>query len=105
MAFMIKKRVDLSGLGDGWQDCYINFKSPTYKQISELSQDIAKKTDEFPSAVALLIELFIDGKGFDGEKVSEITKDDISELPLDILTLCFTELAGQISPKVQPSED
>lgn len=105
MAFVIKKKISLADFGEGWEQCYISFNSPTYRDIKELlpSVDAGDEIKSLDSALDMVKRLFLSGKAFDGESVVDLKSDDLSELPVAIIIRCFSELAGKTDPKLNES--
>lgn len=97
MKFVLEKRIDLKQFGKGWEDCYITIKSPTYAQIKEILKGDEKESVD--RGIKLMENQFVSGKAFDGKAVVDFAPADIKELPIQIINHCFTELAGDISPK------
>lgn len=94
------KRVDLSDFGEDWKECYVEIVAPTYKdvkKITELGTDDQEKA--INGGISVLKELFIKGTVNTEKGKTDITKDDIEDLPLEILTKCFKEMSGQPDPK------
>lgn len=81
--FLIKKRLSLKFLGEGWDAAYINFTPVTMDEVFELADLEGKvdKNDSTPGIKAakavfacgrkMLREHFIDGKGYGGERDAE----------------------------------
>lgn len=103
MAFVLKKSIDLGSVAPEWQGCSLSFNSPTYAQIKKLQKDDPSEDEQIELSLQLIEELFIDGTAFDGSAVVPVTKANLQELPLSVLTLCFSELAGQLNPKSNES--
>lgn len=99
MSFSIQKAVDLSSFG--WDDCVIKFKSIAYSEAKELRSKFEgidpTKADEAVerSAFDFIKSKFISGQALDdnGKKV-DLTKDQIEDLPVEIVTRCINELIG-----------
>ena len=98
------KRVDLSNLGEGWQGCYIEFRSPSYGEIKSFLPKIqAEDRDEGISAgLDLFTKLFVSGKVLTDSGIAELVKEEIPNLPMEIINRCYTEMAGGISPLAPP---
>lgn len=105
--FLIEKRLDLSWLGDGWDGCYLSFNPLTFAEISKLSElniegaenDLQKSKQLTQAVIELLETRFIKGLGWDGSAKVEIEKDDIKELPMDVITQAIQLLSGQVEKK------
>lgn len=96
---VIKKRVNLSFLGDEHKDDYLVFKSIPVKEYKDLEDKRPK--DEGLGQVDFIIDVlkdkFIEGT-FNKESVNV---EDISDLDADTIITCFSRLVGQeLDPKV-----
>lgn len=96
--FVLEKKITMEVFGEQWKDCYLKFQSPTFGQIKSILKDDGQAVDQ---GIELLKSLYIDGNGWNGGEVVPINKEDITELPIQILNHCFSELAGEINPKFQ----
>lgn len=107
MAFVLKRRVDLSLLSPDWKDCYIDFKAPGVAEIKDLRDKAGTvKDDEVLDEVGLpwMQSLFVAGRGFDGNTVVDIKTGDLPGLPIDIITLCLNTISGdKTDPKSSES--
>lgn len=104
--FAIPKKIDLTFVGEGWDGCYIVMRSLTAKDFKKVqalapadTNDVNQNTQAMDAMIDLLSEKFIKGRGFDGENVVDITREDVSDLPVEILTACLEQLAGKLDPK------
>jgi len=116
MSFVIKRRLDLSDVGEGWDGCYVEYnpiRSRDNEQLLEIQKHraaILKNDMEAVKAarvktVDIIKENLLGGKGFDGEKQIDITKDNLEDLSDDILTELFQLITGQIdAKKKKPSQ-
>lgn len=104
--FAIKKKVELGFLGEEWKDAYIMLTPLAVREFERI-QKIAPKDDTDVDAnleamnqmLAIVAEHFVSGKGWDGEALVAIEKDDIKDLPMEILTVLISSLAGKADPK------
>jgi len=110
MPFVIKRRLDLSGTGDGWAEAYIEYNPIRSKDSDQLldiqkyrQKILANDIDAVRSArgktMQIIVDNFLGGMGYDGEKLAPITKENLDELPDDILTELFQLITGQIDAK------
>lgn len=112
MAFVVKKRIDLSFLGEGWDQAYITFTPFSFGENRELltmrknltnldavSNEQAEKLSD--DMLEMLRKKFIEGMGFTGEKLEPITIDNFDELPMELFAKVIAQLQGtnQIPPK------
>lgn len=99
MAFVLKERVNFASFSEDWKECYIEYISPDYAKVQEMQSIVAKsleKKDEnesFAVAVKFIEDLFISGKGFDGEKVVDLTKEDIKSLPVKLVLFATQQIS------------
>lgn len=105
MGFTVKKKLDLSYLGEGWVgSTYLNFNGMTFaetREFAKLNMDAEDPNSEKNLEVVmnLLKSHFVDGRGFDGTNVVDITADDLENLPTDVVTKSIELLAGSADPK------
>lgn len=95
--FILRKKIELSDLGDDWKDCYITLRDLTVEELQKMMPKVAAAEDGSEEQINAIKELigkcFIEGKGFDGQGVVEIKSEDIGNLPLEIYRKCFDFLA------------
>lgn len=106
MAFIVKKKIVLNFLGEGWEDAYISFTPFTFgdnaellklrKKISPTNGEVPDEEDLTKDMLSLLRTHLIDGKGFDGEGLVDITGDNLTDLPIEIFAHIIKELQGQV---------
>lgn len=107
--FVVKKRIDLSYLGEDWKDCYVEVSTFSWEDNDELlkiRQDAAR-TQKDPNAdmtkendrlTKMVRDHTISGKGFNGTKVVDITKENVTKLPMGVINRIITELQGDVVP-------
>lgn len=110
--FVVKKKIDLTHLGEGWEGGFVTLSPFTFRDNDAIirlrtlvtSQDISEEESRKASdeIVTLLQEKLIEGVGFNGEKLVPITKENLSDLPMEIIVMILQTLQGQtaLSPKV-----
>ncbi len=110
--FVVKKRIPLDDLGEGWEEAFITFTPFTYRnndKIISLRSTVLDKnaTDEQTKKASddikeLLSDNLIEGKGFNGKELVDITKENLPDLPMEVFTKCLMALQGQtqLLPKV-----
>ena len=103
--FVVKKKINLAHLGEGWEDGFVTLTPFTFRDneaiirlrtlvtSQDISEEEAKKASD--EIVTLLQEKLIEGMGFDGEKLVPITKDNLSDLPMEIVVMILQTLQGQ----------
>jgi len=100
--FVVKKRVDLGFLGDDWKECYLEFNTPSYGEVKEFIP-LANEKDQTRAVQAgleLLQKLYLGGKGFDGSAVVDVKKEELEELPVEVLTKSFQVIVGTPPPNL-----
>lgn len=105
MTFVVRKKIELSKLGEDWKDCYIVFTPFTFNDNATLlkfrsiansgAQDADQAEKVSKEIIALLKSKFVEGKGWDGTKVIPITKDNLAELPMELIGDLLQALQGQ----------
>lgn len=107
MAFPVQKRVDLSFLGAEWQGAELVFSGLTFKETRELAgQDFSVDENDPTSAnksmtfvVKFLTDHFLSGKGYNGEGLVPIKKEDLEDLPVEAINKSVELVTGQVDPK------
>jgi hypothetical protein len=97
MKFDIKVKLNLDFLGDGWDQCYINYSPITIgdaKKFRSLSPDDPESLDK---GIALLKDLFLDGKGLSGGKLVDFQAEDIEQLPLTVINKSIELMVGTMT--------
>jgi hypothetical protein len=125
--FTVKKKLDLAFLGQGWDTgAFLNFRSMTFAETREFAKLSAPATppavpsnvgfdgkaivapasdvpagtlDNLEQVLTIVKDHFIDGRGYDGNALSDITVDDIEDLPTEVITKSVALLAGSPDPK------
>lgn len=96
---VIKKKVELSFLGEDHGEDYLVFKSipvGEYKKLIE-KRPATEDVGQIDFVLNILKDKFISGK-FQGE---DVTKDNIEEFDAETAITCFSRLTGQEpDPKV-----
>lgn len=100
MKLDITKKLDLEYLGENWKGCYLEFQLPSYGEIKELS-NLESKNDAEKIEIALqtITGLFRGGKAISDGKEVDVTKEDLKDFPIDVLTKSFQLISGELSPK------
>ena len=99
MKFDITKKVDLSYI-DGWKECYLEFAMPSYGDIKDFTKK-GEDSEMVDKGIQKLEDLFRGGKGMSEGKQVDITKEDIKDLPMDIITKSIQAISGEVDPKPQ----
>ena len=107
--FDVFKILKLDFLGEDWKDCYLKFH---YLTIAEA--EIWSKSDSSSKKnLELLSDKFIEGKAIRDGQTIEVSKENIGELPVEVLLKCITLLTtleddkkkDLNSPSDKPSEE
>lgn len=99
MKFDITKKVDLSYLGENWKDCYLEFNLPSYGDLKDLSDSETTDAEKAEKGLETIVGLFKGGCAISGGEKVEVKKDDLKDIPVEILTKCFKAISGEIDPK------
>lgn len=102
MTFVARKKIDLSFVGEGWEAAYITMTPFTFddnaKLLSVRSAATMKNQQEARKVADDLMELvqgkFIEGKGYNGKELEPITKENIGQLPMEIINHVLQVLQG-----------
>lgn len=92
--FNIERRVDISHLGEGWVDCYLTFNTLSYKDVSQILK-LRQNKDESEMTIAMfeiLKKNYKSGKVFDGTAIVDLSRDELEDMPLELLTKVISEL-------------
>lgn len=93
--FKLVKTVDLAKFG--WDDCSLEFNSPTFAEMKKYDRVVgnSEATDAAIEIVEMVQSKFIKGTALNdkGEKV-EVKKEDFANLPFDIVLHCITQISG-----------
>lgn len=98
--FDVYKTLDLSYLGDNWQNCYLKFTYLTAQEAKDFStiqidqNDIQQVQETFDKTLNLLKNKFVEGKAMSSGQQIEIHKEDLDDFPIDVLTRAVQFLVG-----------
>lgn len=106
--FVVKKRIELAHLGEGWEQAYLIFSPFSFADNETLikfrgeaaalqggdanEKEIEKVTNRM---LQLILGKFVEGKGFDGKTLIDITKENFAELPMEVFNLIVQQLQGE----------
>lgn len=96
MGFILKKEIALDKFG--WAGCSLTMNSITYAELAKWQAKLGDAQNDVKTAmeiIDLLTDKFIAGTAIDdsGKKV-ELKKEDIENLPFDIVLEAAGQLAG-----------
>ena len=108
--FKVVKKLSLDFLGEGWKDAYINFQVLTIADIKNKFPALMKlKADDAEAVInsmGMIVEVledkFVDGKGFDGTKLIDFKKEDIENLPNELLKRALDFLSQGVTTPSSP---
>ena len=97
--FLLKREIDLGKFG--WKGCSITLEAPSYNELAQWQVKFKDIDAEKPESQKIIFEAiadkFISGTAKDDkDKVVDITKDDLGDLPLDIVLECIASLRGNV---------
>jgi hypothetical protein len=103
--FPIEKRLDLGFLGQGWQGAELVLSGLTFAETKEIANvgvdpdapDANEKSTAFVSD--FLGKHFLRGKAFNGTNLVDLTKEDLEELPIEVVNKAVELLSGNPDPK------
>ena len=107
MKFDITKKIPLEY--DDWTDCWLEFRLITFGEIKELmgkritadeiENNPQKNIEATNQTLKILEDNFINGFAISNGKRTEVKKEDIRDLPIEVLVSCFKLISGEIPPK------
>ena len=97
--FLLKREIDLGKFG--WEGCSIILEAPSYNELTQWQVKFKGIDAEKPESQKIIFEAiadkFISGTAKDeNDKVVEVTKEDLPDLPLDIVLECIASLRGNV---------
>lgn len=112
--FVVRKNIPLDFLGQGWEEAFVVFSPFSFadntaltkfrsevKQMQDSDEADEKELESFTGKMLqIVLDKFIEGQGFDGTKLVPITKENFSDLPMEVFTHIIEKLQGeQLTPK------
>jgi len=102
--FVVRRTIKLDFLGDEWKDAFVVMTPFSWDDNTTLlkfrkadSETIVEDQKELSE---LIKSRLVEGKGWNGEKLIPITRENVGALPVEAFTKIFQELQGGIlSPK------
>jgi len=107
--FVVKKRLSLDFFGPDWAECYIDYTPITYTEANSLKAlrdvdpatlDETKREELAQQTIDMLKSHFVSGKGYTEAGVVDLEPDDLTELPVEIITKSIVILRGNIDPNL-----
>lgn len=106
----ISKTFSLADAGENWTDeHYVKYRPFNYADLETLDGIDEKSKDGITKMRAIFAEKFISGKWLvaddDGsnERTEDMTSDDISYLPVEVVNKWLKEAMGKVDPKAVAS--
>ncbi len=109
MSFIVKKRIDLNYLGEGWEKAFVIFSPFSYADNLELIKfrkigakisEVGAKDEDIEEAsnklLQLLTDKLVEGQGFNGKELEPITKANFKDLPIEVFNHCISQLQGEV---------
>ena len=88
------KKIDLN---KHWEDAYIEINAPTYKDLKDMTEvDVEKPEESVTKGISVLENLFVSGKL--GSPLVDVKKEDLIDLPIEVLTEVFQLASGTPDP-------
>lgn len=97
MKFDITKKIVLDY--EGWEGCYIEFYLPTFNDVKKISGDDIPDNEKVQAGINALKGMFKGGVVISEGKKTDLKKEDLDDLPVELLTKCLKEITGQVDPK------
>ncbi len=93
------KHISLAFMGEGWEDCYVDFRALRWADVANLETDGKDNREAVSVLLEVLRQNFLSGRGLgeDGQPV-ELVAADLDELDLEALTAISQQLGGAPSP-------
>lgn len=89
---IIKKRVSLDFLGDEYEKSYVNVRAISVSEYDEI-----KKSEK--SVKDTVLDRFVSGEIDQNGKMTELTRENLEELPGEVFVEAFNQMLGKIDPK------
>jgi len=104
--FDVIKKIDLSFLGDLWKEnkCYIDFSAFTIRDLQDSFPKISAVAEgdsqsNMEITIALLQDHFKGGLGISDGKPVKIEKEDLIDLPAEVINHIFSFLSESLVKK------
>lgn len=93
----LTKKLSLAEYGETWKDCYLEFRMPSFRFITE--NITAESTEK--DVVGVLESLFVSGRVLSEGKDYEMKSDDVKDLPVEVMMNCIALIKGEVDPKLE----
>ncbi|MGI8484083.1 MAG: hypothetical protein ACR2OU_07455 [Thermomicrobiales bacterium] len=91
------KHISLSFIGEGWDDCSIDFRALRFSDLADFSAP--ERVTDGKMVVDLLKSAFLKGTGVDEDgNAKELTADDLDQLDIETVTEMSRQLTGVADP-------
>ena len=95
------KHIDLAFLGDGWAECFVDFRAMRWSELKDLRQQSQGATGDQPMEILIrtLHDHFVSGKtvGDDGQTYA-MAAEDVADFDIETLTVFSEVLGGAPAP-------
>lgn len=105
MAFVVEKELKLNFLGDNWKEASITYNSLSYREMQDMATlqvndtpGSDENTKSFDKLATLIQDKFLKGTAWNGEALVELTKDDLLDLPAEVINKSIELLSGAVDP-------
>lgn len=103
MAIVIRKKITLEKLGEEYKDSYLVFQSIPFKDFEKIAKtyETISDVDETKQGIKSLefIKEQLQARFLDGNiDNQEVKKEELFDLPGEIIVDCFQQLMGRINP-------
>lgn len=102
MTFDVFRTLSLSYLGEAWKDCYLKFSYLTAEEAKDFaSLSVNKENPEdvnrvLDKAIGAIKEKFVEGTAIQNGQTVQVKKEDVDQLPVEVLQKCIQLLVGTI---------
>lgn len=99
MKLDIEVKLSLAYLGDGWEDCYINFTPVSIGEAKKMRSGSQEESALFDAGIELIKSKFVSGKVLSGGKTVGIKAEDIEDMPVSVIEGAVELLVSSLSKK------
>src|SRR3990167_2737989 len=108
ISFDVFRKLDLSFLGETWKECFIEFRYITVAEAKSFSSFTLNKDDPksvenaLDTSIKILEDKFVSGKALQDGKLVDLKKEDLKDLPVEVLNRSIIILTGGDEVKKNP---
>lgn len=96
MKFDITKKIPLEY--DGWENCYLEFSLPSFGDLKDFVKEGKTDAESAEKGLEVIKKIFKSGFAMSKGKRVEVQKDDLDNMPIEVLIKCFKEISGELPP-------